>query len=152
MGRILAQELGAVRIPQGYLDEFHKDFLEHLQLFIRNVVEEEILVGILLHVLGQEPEVVIGVGHHVGQRELLFLRQVDGQLHVVGRTLVGHQPTHVLLEEGLPPHHQVWKNGLIGGVVAEVLVARKDVVHKRRTTPPMPQDEHRVVLQRLVGQ
>ena len=150
--RVLAEELGAVRVPQGNLDELDKRVLEQLQLFGRDVVEEEVLLRILLLVLGEEPEIIIGVRHHVGQGELLFLGQVHGQLHVVRGALVGHQPAHVLLEEGLPPHHQVREDGLIGGVVAEMLVARKDVVHEGRAAAPMAEDEHGVVLQRFVCQ
>ena len=152
MGRILAEELRAVRVPQGNLDELDERVLKRLQLLRRDVVEQEVLVGILLLVLGEEPEVVIGVGHHVGQGKLFFLRQVHGQFHVVRRALVGHQPAHVLLEERLPPHHEVREDGLVGRVVAEMAVAREDVVHEGRAAAPVSQDEHGVVLQGFVGQ
>ena len=74
------------------------------------------------------------------------------QLHVVGRTFVRHQPAHVLLEEGLSPHHQVREYGLVGRVVTEMLVAREYIVHEGSTAAPVSQNEYRVVFQRFVGQ
>ena len=152
MRRVLAEELRAVGVPQGNLDQFGEGFLKYFQFGIADVIEQQVLVGIFLHVFRQEPEVVVRVGHHVGQGKLFFLRQVDGQLHVVGRTFVRHQPAHVLLEEGLSPHHQVRKYRLIGGVVAKMLVAGEHVVHEGGSAAPMSEDEHRVVFQGLVGQ
>ena len=132
VGRILTEELRAARVPQRDLDKLHKRFFEHAKLLGRDVVEEQILVGILLHVAREEPEVVVRVGHHVSQGELLLLRQVDSQFHVVCRTFVGHEPAHVFLEEGLSPHHQVREDGLIGRIVAEVAVTGEDIVHECR--------------------
>ena len=147
MRRVLAEELSAMRIPQRYLDELDEGLLEQLQFLRRDVIEQEVLLGILLLIFREEPEIIIGVGHHVGQGG-----QVYGQFHVVRRTLVGHQPAHVFLEERLSPHHQMRKDGLISGVVAEMAVTREDIVHESRTAAPMTENEERVVLQGLVGQ
>ena len=123
MRRVLAEELGSVCIPQRNLDQFGEYFFEYLQFFFRDIIKKQILVSIFLHVFGQEPEIVVRVRHHVGQCELFFLRQIYCQFHVVGRTFVRHQPAHILLEEGLSPHHQVREDRLIRGVVTEMLVA-----------------------------
>ena len=149
MRRVLAQELSAVRIPKRNLDELGKRFFEHFQFGIRNVLEQQILVGLFLGMFGQEPEVIIRIRHHVGEGEVFILRQVYGKLHIIGRTLVGHQPTHVFLKERLPPHHQVREYSLVRGVISEMLITRKDIVHEGGSASPMSEDEHRVVLQRF---
>ena len=100
--------------------------------------------------LREEPEIIIRVRHHICQGKFLFLGKIHLQLHIIGRTLVGHQERHVLLEERLSPKHQVRKYGLIGRIVAEMLVTREDIVHECRPATPMSENEHRVHLQRLV--
>jgi len=152
MRRVLAEKLRTVRIPQGNLDESGKRFLKHLQLRLTYIVEQQILIGILLLMLGQEPEVIIGIRHHVRQRKLFLLRQVYRQLHIVRGTLVGHQPAHVFLEERLSPHHQMRKYGLIRCVIAEMLVAREHIMHESCSATPVTENKYRVVLQRFVRQ
>ena len=152
VGRVLREELRAARVPERNLDELRKRLLPHLQFLGRDVVEEHVFVAIFQLVFREKPEVVIRVRAHVGQRELLFLREINGQFHIVGWALVGHEPRHVFLEERLSEHHEVWKHRLIGGVVAEVLVAREHVVNERCSRAPVSEDEHGGVLQRFVGQ
>ena len=152
MRRIFAEELCTVSVPQRNLDEFGKGFFKHFQFGLADVIEQQVLVGIFLHVFRQEPEVIVRVGHHVSQGKFFFLRKVYGKFHVIGRAFVRHQPAHVLLEERLSPHHQVWEYCLIGSIIAEVLVAREYVVHERGSTAPVPEDKYRIVFQWLVGQ
>lgn len=135
--RILGQILGAAGVPERNLDQFQERFLEHTEFFGRNLLERQILVAIFLHAFREEPEVVVGIRHHVRQGKLFFLRQIGSQLHVVGRTLVGHQPAHGLLEHRLSEHHQMRKHGLIGRGVAEMFVLGENVVHERRAAAPV---------------
>ena len=114
-----------------------------------DIVEKQIAVAIFEHMLRKEPEVIIRVRHHIRQGKFLFLGEIHLQLHIIGRTFVGHQERHVLLEERLSPEHQVREYGLIGRIVAEMLVAREDIVHESRPATPMSENEHRVHLQRL---
>ena len=46
----------------------------------------------------------------------------------------------------------MWEYCLVCRVVAEVLVAGKDVVHERRARPPVSENENRIVEQGAVGQ
>ena len=150
MRRILAQELGPFRIPEGNLDQFEERFLKHFPLVFADIVEKQITVAIFEHMLREEPEIIIRVRHHICQGKFLFLGKIHLQFHIIGRTLVGHQERHVLLEERLSPKHQVREYGLIGRIVAEMLVTREDIVHECRPATPMSENEHRVHLQRLV--
>ena len=152
MRRVFAQELGTVGIPQRNLDEFGEGLFKDFQFFSTDVLEKQVFVGVFLGIFRKEPEIIVGIRHHVGQGKLFFLRKVYRQLHVVGRTFVRHQPAHVLLEEGLSPHHQVREYGLVGRVVTEMLVAREYIVHEGSTAAPVSQNEYRVVFQRFVGQ
>ena len=152
MRRIFAEELCTVGIPQRNLDEFGKGFFKHFQFGIADIIEQQVLICIFLHVFRQEPEVIVRVGHHVSQGKFFFLRKVYGQFHVVCRAFVRHQPAHVLFEERLPPHHQVREYCLIGSIIAEVLVAREYVVHERGSTAPVSEDKYRIMFQWLVGQ
>ena len=69
----------------------------------------------------------------------------------VGR-LSGIKESHVLLEERLPPEHQVREYRLVRRGITEMLIAGEDIMNKSRTTPPMPQDKQGVHLQRLISQ
>ena len=77
MGRVFREELCAARVPERDFDELCECFLERLQLLGGDALEEHVAVAVLLHVFRQEPEVVVRVRHHIGQREFLFLRKVD---------------------------------------------------------------------------
>ena len=152
VGRVLGEELRAARVPKRNLDEFRERFLPHFQFCGVDVLKQHVLVAVFQLVLRVEPKVVVRVGHHVGEGELLLLRQVDGEVHIVGRALVGHEPRHVFLKERLPEHHEVGEDRLIGGAIAEMLVAREHVVHESRARAPMSEDKHRRMFQRLVGE
>ena len=68
-----------------------------------------------MHSLHPLSEVIVVEGARVVQCELLLLRQVGSKLHVVGRTFVGHEPSHSGLEEPLECHHIMRENRLVGG-------------------------------------
>ena len=78
--------------------------------------------------------------------------QIDCELHIVGGSLVGHEPRHVFLEEGLSEHHEMGEHRLVGGAIAEALVAREHVVYEGGARTPVAEDEHGIVLHRYVGQ
>ena len=139
-------------IPQRNLYQLRKYFFKHLQLRIRDIVKQQILVSIFLLIFRQEPKIIISIRHHVCQCKFFFLRQVYCQLHVVRRTFIRHQPTHILLEERLSPHHQMRKHGLIGRIIAKMLITGEYIVHKSSSAPPVPQNKHRIMLQRLIRQ
>ena len=40
------------------------------------IIEQQVVISIFLLVLRQEPEVIIGIGHHIGQCKLFLLRQI----------------------------------------------------------------------------
>ena len=80
------------------------------------------------------------------------MRKVNGKFHIVRGTFVRHQPTHVLLEERLPPHHKMRKYSLVCRVVAEMLVAGENIMHKRSPATPVSQNEYRIMLQGLICQ
>ena len=152
MRRILTKKLGSVRIPKRNLYQFDESLLKYFQLFLCDVIKQQVFIGILLLIFGQEPEIIIGVGHHICQSKLLFLRKVNGKFHIVRGTFVRHQPTHVLLEERLPPHHKMRKYSLVCRVVAEMLVAGENIMHKRSSATPVSQNEYRIMLQGLICQ
>ena len=152
MRRILTKKLGSVRIPKRNLYQFDESLLKYFQLFLCDVIKQQVFIGILLLIFGQKPEIIIGVGHHICQSKFLFLRKVNGKFHIVRGTFVRHQPTHVLLEERLPPHHKMRKYSLVCRVVAEMLVAGENIMHKRSPATPMSQNEYRIMLQGLICQ
>ena len=149
--RILAEELLSVRVPQRDLDQFEKLLLEDAPLLFGDRIEQQITLGIIQPMFGKKPEVVVAVRHHAGERELLLLRQIDLQLHVVGWTMIRHEKRHVLLEERLSPHHEMRENGLIRSGESEMAVAGEDVVDESRPAAPMSEDEQRFHLDRLVS-
>ena len=144
--RILGEILRAACVPKRDLDATHECLFVGRFLFGSNLLEGEIAVAVVNHPLGEVPEVVVGVGHRIIERKLFFLRRIGRQLHAVGGAMVRNEDIHHELEEWLPEHHQVWKYGLVGGRVPEVLVLREDVVNKGCSRPPMAKDEQRVVL------
>ena len=152
MRRILTKKLSSLRIPKRDFYQFDESLLKHFQFFLCNIIKQQIFIGILLLIFGQEPEIIIGVGHHICQSKLLFLRKVDGKLHIVRGAFVRHQPAHVLLKERLPPHHEMRKYSLVCRVVTEMLVAGENIMHKRSPATPMSQNEYRIMLQGLICQ
>lgn len=90
---------------------------------------------------------VVGFGHQVGQGELLLLRKVGRKLQSVGGPSVGHYPVHHPLEEGLAEHHEVGKHGLVGGAVAEGLVAAEHIVQEGGATAPVPENKYGLIAQ-----
>ena len=152
VGRVFGEELRATGIPERNLNHLLEGVLPTFEFLAGDVFEEHVLVAILLHIFGEEPEVVVGVWHHIGEGKLFLLRQVNGQLHVVCGALVGHEPRHGFLEERLPEHHEVGEDGLVGGAVAEMFVAGEHVVYKRGARAPMAEDEYGVLLHGFVGQ
>ena len=152
MRRVLTEELSSMRIPQGNLDKLGECFFKYPQLCFAYIIKQQILICIFLLVLRQKPEIVVGIRHHIRQCKLFFLRQVHSQLHIIRRTLVGHQPAHILLEERLPPHHQMRKYGLISCVIAKVLITREHIMHESCSAAPVPEDKNRIMFQRLGSQ
>ena len=149
--RVFAQVLRPTGVGERYFYQLEEGILELLSLCLGNLLERQEAVAIFHHPRGEEPEIIVGRRHHIGKRKLLLLRQIHLQLHVVGRPVVRHQERHILLEKRLPPKHKVGEDGLVRRRVAKVLVARKNIVDKRRTAPPVPEDKQRVHFQRLVG-
>ena len=149
--RVFGEELRAAGVPEGDANHFVEGVFPCLQFFGSDAVEEHVFVAILLHVAWEEPEVIVGVGAHVGECELFLLGQVHGEFHVVGGTFVGHEPGHVLFEERLSDHHEVREDGLIGGAEAKVFVAGEDVVDEGCAGAPVTEDEDGVVFERFVG-
>ena len=152
MRRVLAEELRTLGIPQRNLDQFCEYLFKHFQFFVRDIIKQQILVRIFLLIFRQEPEIIIGIRHHVRQCKLFLLRKIHCQLHIIRRTLVRHQPAHILLEERLSPHHQMREYGLISCVIPKMLVAGEHVMYKSSSTPPVSQNEYRIMFQRLIGQ
>ena len=149
---VLAQILRTVRIPEGNLDEFEECFLKHFPLVFADIVEKQITVAIFEHMLREEPEIIICIRHHVRQSKLLFLGKIHCQFHIIRRTFIRHQPTHILFEERLSPHHQMRKYSLISSVIPKMLVTREHIMYKCSSTPPVSQNEHRIMLQWLISQ
>jgi len=152
MRRILGKILCPTCVPQGNLDQFLELVFEGLELLGRDVLEGEVTVGILLHPLREEPEVIIVVGARVVDGELLFLRQVHIELHVVRGSVAGHEPAHNGLEDRLEGHHIMREDRLIGGGVAKMFVLRQDVMKEGGAAAPMPQDKDGVMLEWLLGE
>ena len=152
MRRILAKELSSLGIPQRNLNQLREYLFKHLQFGIRYIIKQKILIGILLLIFRQEPEIIICIRHHVRQSKLLFLGKIHCQFHIIRRTLIRHQPTHILFEERLSPHHQMRKYSLISSVIPKMLVTREHIMYKCSSTSPVSQNEHRIMLQRLISQ
>ena len=85
--RVLGEILRAAGVPQTDLDNLHELLLEFALLRLGDVLEGEIAVAELHHLTREEPEVIVGAGRHIRERELLFLRQVGRQLHLICGTL-----------------------------------------------------------------
>ena len=152
MRRVLTKKLSTVSIPQRNLNQFSEHLFKHLQFGIRYVIKQKIFISVLLLILRQKPEIIIGIRHHVRQSKLLFLGKIHCQFHIIRRTFIRHQPTHILFEERLSPHHQMRKYSLISSVIPKMLVTREHIMHKCSSTPPVSQNEHRIMLQRLISQ
>ena len=148
---VLGEELCAASIPQG--DAYHavEGLAECTLFFFCSGFEGEEAAGIFHHAFRKNPKVVVGVRAGILEGEFLFLWQVGSQFHVVGGTLVGHQPSHGGLEEPLSEHDEVWKYRLVGGAVSEMFVAGEHVVYKGGAATPVAENEHGVVLERFVG-
>ena len=102
---ILAKKLSTLRIPQRDLNQFGKSLLKNLQFRFTDSIEKQVFICIFLLISWQEPEIIVGIRHHVGKGKLFLLRQIDSQLHIIRWPLIRHQPTHVLFKEWLSPHH-----------------------------------------------
>ena len=152
MRRVLAEKLRTLGVPQRNLDQFREYLFKYFQFLVADIIKQQILVRIFLLIFRQEPEVIIGIRHHVRQGKLFLLRKIHSQFHIISRTFVRHQPAHILLEERLSPHHQMREYGLVSRIIAKMLIARKYVMYKSRSTPPMSQNEYRIMFERLICQ
>ncbi len=76
--------------------------------------------------------------HHA---ELLFLRAVEADRHVVLRALLRQKHLHHPVEMAFGQEEMVREEALIGGGVSEIGIDREEVVQERGAGAPMADDE-----------